>query len=89
MPRSTETLEHKYNIRCSKFHINDSGNGITIDVEYTNGITTIPDCRFASVASEEDLRTLHQDLMNYFQRKKEVCLLKNKIIQYDFSHSKK
>ena len=89
MAVSTESLEHQYNVRCSKFHINNSGNGITIDVDYTNGITTIPDCRFASVASEEDLRILHQELTTYFQQQQESHFRTNKIIQYDFSHSKK
>lgn len=85
-----ETLEYQYDVRCSKFHIINTGKGISIETDYTDGVNTIPNCRFASVACEEDLVLLHQELGSYLRRKQEEKIsLKNKIIQYDFSHTKK
>lgn len=85
-----ETLEYQYKVRCSKFNIINSGNGITIEADFTDGISTIPDCHFASVACEEDLQLLYEELGDYLQQKrKETMSVKSKIIKYDFSHSKK
>lgn len=87
---SKDTLQHQYNIRCSKFHIIDSGSGINIEVDYTNGANTIPDCFFASAASDEDLKLLYEELGNYLrQKKKKPIIPKSKIIKHDFTNSKK
>lgn len=87
---SKGTLQYQYNIRCSKFHFIDSGSGINIEVDYTNGANTIPDCFFASAASDEDLKLLYEELGTYLrQKKKKVISLENKIIKHDFTNSKK
>lgn len=89
-PCTKETLEYQYEVRCSLFHIIDTGKGISIETDYTDGVSTIPNCRFASVSCEEDLELLHQELGSYLRQKREEKIsLKNKIIQYDFSHTKK
>lgn len=89
MAGSTEVLEHQYNIRCTKFHINDSGKGISINVDYTNGISSIPDCRFATVACEEDLQLLSQTLQAYLKHPRKGSKKKSKIIKHDFLLHKK